>query len=140
MIVLDTNVVSELVRPAIDPRVRRWLAANSGTPMAVTSISVFELQFGVERLPVGRKRSDLQARLDAFLTPKAGLSLRRLDSASARRGAALMAQRVRQGRPVGEADMMMIAGIAAEYGAALATRNVRDFEGLGLALIDPWAA
>lgn len=133
MIVLDTDVFSVLMRPVVDPTVSAWLAAREGEVFAITTITVAEIQFGIERLPQGRRRADLQRRFDASAI---AYSVLPLDDHSARIAGAFRAQRERAGRSVASPDMM-IAGIVAAHGASLATRNISDFEGLGLTLIAP---
>ena len=134
MIVLDTNVVSELMKAAPDVSVRRWLASLGATPLTTTAITVAEIQFGLRRLPDGRRKTDLQARFDAFA---ATLGVLPLDESAARETGRLRAMREAAGMP-SQPSGMMIAGIAATAGAALATPNTRDFEALPIELLDPW--
>jgi len=134
VIILDTNVVSELMKPAPDVSVRDWLAALGETPLTTTAVSVAEIQFGLLRLPDGRRRTDLQARFEAFAGT---LGVLPLDEPAARETGRLRAMREAAGLPSQPSDMM-IAGIAATAGAALATRNTRDFEALPIDLLDPW--
>ena len=137
MIVLDTNVISALMRTPVDPPVKAWLATLSGELMIVSTVSIVEISYGLARLPVGKRRQRLAQLFEEMLTPEKGLAIRALEEVSARRAGAFMALREARGRPVSDADMM-IAGIAAANSAALATRNVRDYDGLGLSLLDPW--
>ena len=134
MIVLDTNVVSELMKAEPDPRVRDWLARIGEAPLTTTAITVSEIEFGLRRLPDGRRKDDLYARFEAFVS---ALTVLPLDDPAARETGRLRAMRGAAGLSAQPSDMM-IAGIAATAGAALATRNVRDFEGLPIQLIDPW--
>lgn len=136
MIVLDTNVLSEPVRAHPDAAVLNWLASLT-EPLALTSVSIGELLTGVELLPGGHRRTGLLEAIESLLAVHAGNVLP-YDERAARRYAELAASRRREGRPLSVEDGM-IAGICLANGAALATRNVKDFESLGLELIDPWA-
>ena len=134
MIVLDTNVVSELMKPQPDAPVRDWLTQAGDEPFGTTAVTIAEIEFGLRRLPQGRRRDDLQSRFEAFA---AALTVLPLDDLAARETARFRAMRAAAGLSCPPSDMM-IAGIAAVAGAALATRNTRDFEGLPIPLIDPW--
>ena len=137
MIVLDTNVLSELIRPVPEPRVLAWLERQVGEALFTTAISRGEMLYGAYRLPVGRRRNDLFQEIEAiFSTDMAGRVLP-YDEAAADAHAELAALRRAQGRPSSQSDLM-IAGIVRSLGAALATRNVRDFEGCDIVLLDPW--
>lgn len=137
MIVLDTNVLSELLRPEPDARVVGWLQAQRRAGLYTTSITRGEMFYGVQLLPEGRRRLQLQQVVSAvFSTDMAGRVLL-FDEAAADAYAEIAAARRRSGRPIGQLDAM-IAGIAASRGADLATRNLGDFEDCGLRLIDPW--
>ncbi len=135
MIVVDTNVWSEALRPEPDARVTRWLARH-GAELALTAITVGELFHGAARLPPGRRRDALTAAIEALVTA-AGPRVLPYDEEAARRYAVLRAQRSASGRPVGAEDMM-IAAICAAGGHSVATRNVADFEGVDLEVVDPW--
>lgn len=137
MIVLDTNVLSEPLKVQADPRVLEWLASASGD-MAVTAISVGELLTGVRRLPSGRRRRGLLSAIERTLTAFAG-NILPYDDAGARVYAQMQETRRLSGVPLSVEDGM-IAAICSTRDAQLATRNVKDFEGLGLDLLDPWAA
>lgn len=136
MILLDTNVVSELMKPAPDDRVRAWLLGLHATPLAIAVVTVAEIEYGLRRLPPGRRRESLMERFGEFTD---AISILPLDDVAARESGRLRALREAAGRPSTPSDMM-IAGIATVADAALATRNARDFEGLALTLIDPWSA
>lgn len=136
MIVLDTNVVSELMKPQPDPHVRDWLTKPGDQLLCTTAITIAEIEFGLRRLPAGRRSDDLQSRFETFA---AALTVLPLDDLSAREAGRFRAMREAAGLP-SQPSAMMIAGIAAVAGAALATRNTRDFEGLPIQLIDPWRA
>ena len=138
MIILDTNVVSGLMHTPVDEPLRRWLSLRAGEALAVTAVSVAEIEYGIHRLSPGRRRTSLAQKFDAVIDPAGPITLLPLEEAAARRAGAFLAAREAQGRPTSDADMM-IAGIAAVRGAPVATGNVRDFEGLGLTIHDPWA-
>ncbi|MDE2156561.1 MAG: type II toxin-antitoxin system VapC family toxin [Xanthomonadaceae bacterium] len=137
MIVLDTNVISELFKPAPDPGVMAWVGGLSGNDMFTTAVTRGELLFGLHCMPDGRRRSDLLQRLTALFEHRLAGHVLPYDGDAADAHAELAAMRRAQGRPIAQSDAM-IAGIARSRGATLATRNVRDFEGCGVALIDPW--
>lgn len=134
MIVLDTNVVSELMKAAPDPMVRDWLRRCEAETFCLSAVTVAEIGFGLNRLPAGRRGTDLHGRFEAFAE---ALTVLPLDEAAAREAGRLRALRVARGLAAQPSDMM-IAGIVAVAGAALATRNVRDFEGLPIPIQDPW--
>ncbi len=136
MIVLDTNLVSELMKPAPDEQVQKWLLSIGGQTITTTAITVMEIEYGLQRLPDGRRRSDLQ---DRFVALIAALTVLPLDDIAAQRAGQLRAMRDSIGSPATASDMM-IAGIVTISGATLATRNVKDFEGLPIQIVDPWQA
>lgn len=137
MIVLDTNVLSELIRPRPDPGVVGWLRGQVRSRLFTTAISRGEMLLGVLVLPDGQRKQRLQQEvLGIFAADMAGRVLP-YDGDAADAHAEFSAMRRAQGRPVGQSDAM-IAGIVHSRGAVLATRNVRDFEGCGLTLVDPW--
>ncbi len=137
MIILDTNVLSEPLKSHPDAAVLNWMASQLGD-VAVTSVSVGELLTGVRRLPYGKRRAGLLEAIEQTLTTYAGRVLP-YDDASARRYAKMQEVQRKSGEPLSVEDGM-IAAICATRGAELATRNVKDFEFLGLDLIDPWDA
>jgi predicted nucleic acid-binding protein len=142
LFLLDTNVVSEALKPFPAPQVIKWLDHNFAAS-AICSLTIFELGAGIAVLDAGRRRDTLEfaiarmirrfgARVYAFDTPAAQAAVRLLAQAKAR-GLGLHQM------PAKLADLQ-IGGIASAYGLSLATRNVGDFQGLGLALENPWAA
>ena len=137
MIVLDTNVLSEPLKQRPDERVLAWLASLD-EEAGVTAISVGELLTGVRALPSGRRRAGLLEAIESTLGAFAG-SVLAYDEAAARQYARLQESRRGAGRPLAVEDGM-IAAICVARGATLATRNTSDFAGLGLKLVDPWAA
>lgn len=137
MIVLDTNVLSALMRPAVPSELEAWLLTVTDDVLCTTAVTVMEIVHGLERLPSGRRRRELEARFDALVHPQDGLQVLAFEGASARLAALYRARRDALGRPSSGADMM-IAGICGVAQASLATRNLRDFEGLPLTVIDPF--
>ncbi len=139
MLVLDTNVASELMRPRPTAAVAEWIAELDAQDMYLTAVSEAELLYGVAIMPAGRRRSALKAAMTRWLDRGFRERILPFDSAAARVYAEIAAERRRAGRPIGEADCQ-IAAISRSRGADLVTRNVRDFEGAGLNVIDPWSA
>ena len=137
MILLDTNVISELMRPEPDPVVAQWLLTFDDEPLGTTVITVSEIIYGLERLENGRRKQGLQERFEAFIAPGSGLSILALDPESARLAGMFRARRESGGQHAHPSDMF-IAGIAGANSMELATRNTRDFSGLGLHLVNPW--
>lgn len=137
MILLDTNVISEVMRPAPDQRVIRWLNEAEASHIHLSTISVAEILLGLDLLPAGRRRQGLEERFEAFLEQAFAHRLLSFDEAAARHYGPLMAERRRAGRPMAAPDGQ-IAAIGRSRAMALATRNRRDFESCGLTLINPW--
>lgn len=137
MIVLDTDVVSEPLRSTPSLQVLAWLGENSGD-LAITAVTVGEMLRGVRMLPHGRRREGLAGAVERLLGDH-GDRVLPYDDRAARMYAALQEDRRTSGRPLGTEDGM-IAAIARVHGAGVATRNTRDFEDLGLDLVDPWLA
>jgi predicted nucleic acid-binding protein len=131
VIVLDTNVVSALMRRGADPSLVAWLDSLPAESVWTTSITVFEIRLGVEILAAGRRRRQLEEAFTKALEEDFEGRVLPFDQAAA--------QAARAGRTVEIRDVQ-IAGIAAARKATLATRNLRHLEGCGLALIDPWSA
>lgn len=137
MILLDTNILSELMRPAPAPVIGQWMARLGETPLATTAITISEIAFGLERLEDGRRKDDLIARFDQFIAPGGDLTILPFDEDAALICGQYRALRERQGLHAPPSDMM-IAGIAGALGASLATRNAKDFSGLPITVINPW--
>ena len=137
MIILDTNVVSELLRAAPDPKVVAWLAAEDGADVHLTAISEAELRLGIAIMPDGRRREALADALEGILMEDFRGRILPFNSAAATAYAAIVAVRRAAGRPISQFDAQ-IAAIAQIHGAGMATRNVRDFEGCDVDVIDPW--
>ena len=138
MFVLDTNVASELMRQTPAPTVAAWVAERDAAEMFLTAISEAELLYGVEIMPAGRRRTMLENAMTRWLGLGFGERILSFDSAAARAYAEIAVGRRRAGRPIGEVDCQ-IAAISRSRGAALVTRNMRDFEGTGVDVVDPWS-
>jgi predicted nucleic acid-binding protein len=138
VIVLDTNVVSELMRRDPDPLVRAWMSSHPRRSRFLTSITVGEVLRGIDRLPNGKRRRTLEEKVEDILAVFADLVLP-YDNEAAFAYADVVEARSRAGRPISECDAQ-IAAICRHRGAPLATRNVKDFELTGVELIDPWHA
>jgi predicted nucleic acid-binding protein len=137
VIVLDTNVVSEAMRPAPDAAVMAWLRAQPLSEIATTTVTLAEIDYGLCRIPTGRRREDLEARLRTFLARGFGDRILPFDAAAAGLYGGIVTTRQATGRPIDAFDAM-IAAIARSRLAAIATRNVADFEGCGVTVLDPW--
>src|SRR5215470_10533682 len=138
MIVLDTNVLSALMRQTPDATVIAWLDKQPRTSVWTTSVTILEIRFGLQIIAAGKRRSQL---LDGFemVLEKMGHRIAPFDDAAAIQAADLMAIRHRKGRPVELRDTM-IAGIVVARHATLATRNVIHFEDLSVLVVNPWLA
>lgn len=135
MIVLDTNVVSELAKPTPSSVVVAWVDAQDG--LAIAAPALAELRFGVARLPAGNRREGLSEAIDAFVADDLGGLVLGFDSAAADAYGMIAATRERAGHPIGITDAQ-IAAICSVHNAVLATRNVKDFRNTGIQIIDPW--
>lgn len=137
MIIVDTNVISELLRPTPAPQVEAWLAAQDGASIYFTTISEAELRYGVALLPAGKRRSALARAVENILEEDFRGRILPFDREAARCHAAIAVERREAGRPISQFDCQ-IAAIARARGAAVAARNTGDFSGCGVRLIDPW--
>ena len=137
MILLDTNIVSELMRPAPSQAVMSWLAAQPAASLFISAGTEAELRYGVMLLPEGRKRAELVSAIEAMLAEDFADRILPFDSAAAMAFAEISSSRRQNGRPISQFDAQ-IAAIASSRGAELATRNVADFEGCGVEVINPW--
>ena len=139
MIILDTNVLSALMRTRPETAVVDWLDRQPADSVWLTSITVFETRFGLALLPRGRKRMGLERAFDRVLTEDLSNRVLDFDSVAAAAAAQLAADRQRAGR-VADLRDTLIAGIAQARRATIATRNARHFEGLDVPVVDPWNA
>jgi len=137
MIVLDTNVLSELLRPTPALQVEAWLAAQHGPNVYFTAVGEAELRHGVAILPAGRRRDALAQAIEGMLDEDFRDRILPFDREAARAYAAIAAERRAAGRPISQFDCQ-IAAIARAQGASVATRNTGDYEGCGVTVIDPW--
>ena len=137
MIILDTNVVSALMRAAPEPSVVAWLDRQAAESVWITSITLFEGRFGLALLSSGRRRQRLELEFDRLLREDLENRVLDFDSAAAVEAASLAAAQQKSGRSVDMRDTQ-IAGIALARHATLATRNVRHFADLEISIVDPW--
>jgi len=135
VIILDTNVTSELMKTAPEPTVIAWVHAHAPA-LATTSITVAEIRYGIERLPAGRRKDQLVNAANEIFEMFADQVLP-FDRRAALKYAAVVSARDRAGAPIDGFDAQ-IAAICHSHKAALATRNTKDFHGIGLELLDPW--
>ena len=138
MIVLDTNVLSEVMKPAPSADVAKWMLREHGSGLYTTAVCEAEIRLGIAVLPDGKRKQDLEAAALRVLKLFGGRILA-FDSAAAQEFARIVAERRRMGRPIEDFDAQ-IAAITLSRGMTLATRNGPDFVGTGLAVIDPWTS
>lgn len=139
MIILDTNVLSALMRQTPEPLVVAWVDRQPAESVWITSITLFEARLGLALLPKGRRRRALEEAFARLLEEDLEDRVLDFDSAAAAEAATLAAERQRSGRPVEMRDTQ-IAGIALARRATLATRNLRHFRDLKVPVVDPWQA
>jgi predicted nucleic acid-binding protein len=137
MILLDTNVLSALMRQSPDDEVIRWLDKQPRSSVWTTAITVFEIRFGLQVMAAGKRRTSLMTAFDRLLNEMIERRVAYFDSAAAAHAADLMAARQKKGRS-GELRDTMIAGIALASRATLATRNVKHFEDIAASVVNPW--
>jgi predicted nucleic acid-binding protein len=137
VIVLDTNVISELARQVPDTGVLSWLDSLDISDVATTAVTAEELRYGVARLPEGHRKRELTVVIRGILSEDFHGRVLPFDDRASVRYADIVAGRERIGRPIGVADAQ-IAAICRDVGAILASRNTADFEETGVELIDPW--
>ncbi len=138
MIILDTNVISELMAPAPAKEVERWVASRSPTSLYTTTVTEAEILFGVRLLPKGGRRDRIESAAGTLFAKVFAGRVLPFGSDAARAYARIAAERQRRGTRISVLDAQ-IAGIARAASADLATRNVVDFEGCGIDVLDPWA-
>ena len=137
MIILDTNVISELMRREPNPAVVAWIAGQPNASLCTTSISKAEIFYGIAALPEGRRRAAFLAAAEAMFAEDLVDRILPFDAEAAELYGKIVATRGRAGRPIETFDAL-IAATALAAGADVATRDVGGFEGIGLTLIDPW--
>jgi toxin FitB len=137
MIVLDTNVISALMRKEMEKPVVKWLDAQPAASVWITAITVMEIRFGLQTMPKGRRQEALIRAFELMLKSMIEGRIASLDTEAGMQAAELMAQRKRKGRPAEVRDTM-IAGIVLANRATLATRNRQHFEDLPVTVINPW--
>ena len=137
MIILDTNVISEVMRPQPNSQVMSWLREYPVEELAVTAISIAEISYGLKRLPEGHRRRSLQWRFQMFIAQGFSDRIFPFDEKVAEIYADLVVNRQHIGKPIEVMDAM-IGAIALLKKASLATRNISDFQNCGLQLINPW--
>jgi toxin FitB len=136
VIILDTNVVSELMRPAPAPHVATWVRDRDRRELRTTAVTLAEIRFGIARLPDGRRKQVLLDAADEVFSSFEDQVLP-FDMAAAEQYAILASSRERTGRPIAGFDAL-IAAICRAHRAALATRDLAGFDGTGIELVDPW--
>jgi len=137
MILLDTNILSELMRPAPANAVEAWLSVQPATSLFISAVTEAELRFGLALLPDGKRRNALATAMEGMLAEDFAGRILPFDRAAAAAYAEIAAERRKTGRPIAQFDAQ-IAAIARSRNAALATRNVPDFEDCGIQLVNPW--
>ena len=137
MIVLDTNVISELWKPAPDHNVMTWVNAQMVETLYLSAVTVAELRFGLAMLPKGKRRALYQARLEQDVLPAFSARVLPFDLNASGAYAELMVRARSAGKAIGKADGY-IAAAAAVRGFAVATRDVGPFEAAGIEVINPW--
>ena len=137
MIILDTNVLSELMRPKPSPTVVAWIAKQPSTEVFTTAITEAEIFYGIELLAKGKRREQLLAAADGLFAEDLAGRIFDFDSDAARAFSKIGVQRRVLGRPISHADAQ-IAAITLVRRARLATRNLVDFQDCGIDVVDPW--
>jgi predicted nucleic acid-binding protein len=136
---LDTNVPSELVRPRPEPRVQAWVAAQALDTLFISSVSFGELRKGITLRSPGKRREELEAWIETDLSILFSGRILSVTRSVAERWGVLDAQRQLAGKPLNVPDGQ-IAATALEHGLTMVTRNVKDFEQLGVSILNPWSA
>jgi toxin FitB len=137
MIILDTNVLSALMRDHPDEVVVKWLDQQPRLSIWTTSITILEIQFGIAIMSSGKRRRLLGEAFDRAIMEKLERRVAAFDTDAAQAAAVIMSKRQQKGRP-GDLRDAMIAGIALSHHATLATRNTRHFEDLTIPIVNPW--
>jgi len=137
VIILDTNVVSELMRPVPSSQIAKWFSKFSADDLHSSSITLAEILYGIELLPLGKRKTELLAGAKRLFDIVLENRILVFDEPAAQHFSQIASRRRRLGRPIAEFDAQ-IAAIASVHGATLATRNTADFEGCGIRLANPW--
>jgi predicted nucleic acid-binding protein len=137
MIVIDTNVLSEVLRPAPEPRVVTWLAHQPGSALFTTTITRGEILYGIWSMPAGARRQRFWDVTQIIFSEDFAGRVLSFDNDAADAYAEIAASRKSIGKPISQFDAM-IAAVVRSRGATLATRNVKDFVDCGIEIIDPW--
>ena len=135
---LDTNVVSEMLRPSPNPAVESWVAQRPAAELYFSAVGEAELRYGVAMLPEGQRKDALATAIEGILREDFENRILPFDSSAARAYANIAAAHHAAGRTVAPADCQ-IAATAHSRGMTVVTRNVRDFEEIGIEVVDPWA-
>lgn len=139
MIVLDTNVVSELARPQPNLAVIGWVDARDSSELVITALTAAEIRAGVALLPEGRRKHEIGIRMEPLLTETFAGYVLAFDIDSSAHYARILEARTRLGRPISALDAQ-IAAVCRQYEATLATKNIADFTDTGVQLVNPWDA
>ncbi len=137
MIVLDTNVISEIMLPAPNPRVLRWLDQQPPQSIWITSVTLYEIRYGLQSMPAGKKQTALLTLLERWLAEVVQHRIAGFDQTAARQAANLAVALKLKGRPRDPRDTML-AGIVIASHATLATRNVKHFDDIAKSVVNPW--
>jgi toxin FitB len=137
MLLLDTNVLSALMATERPAAINRWLAVQSASLLVTASICQAEILAGLAIMPPGRRRSELEAAARGLFADDFAGRVLPFDATGAEIYSSIFAARRRMGRPMATLDLI-IAATAASHGADIVTRNVRDFDGCGITVINPW--
>jgi predicted nucleic acid-binding protein len=138
MILLDTNVISEIMRPHPDPAVTTWIQSVPRKEFWTSSVVVAEILSGIDLMPAGRRQEGLREAVEEMIAEDFHDQILNFDLAAARHFGQILSARQRIGLPINEMDAQ-IAATARVYGATVATRNIRDFLACDLALVNPWS-
>ncbi len=136
---IDTNVLSEILRAAPEPAVLAWFAEQPADTLFVSAVTQAEMMLGARLLPAGKRRAALEAAIQAVFDEDFAGRILSFDSAAVSAYVDIVSTRRRAGRPISQFDAQ-IAAITRHHGARLATRNTADFEACGVALVNPWGA
>lgn len=137
MIILDTNVVSELMRPAPEPLVLRWFGSQAAEDLHITAVTMAEILYGIELIAAARRRDVVRAGAEKVFEAVFADRILTFEDRAAHAFSQIASSRLRQAKPISELDAQ-IAAIARVHGATLATRNPYVFEGCGVRLVNPW--